>query len=323
LRIAYVGLSSPIFYDYKNPASKSPSDIYSSPNPILDSAFGLFLLFDEVWFLCRSVCPENMRNLPYVKFLDETSQLPPLENIPTFNIQDLIKNDPAIAKKYDLFYKNRLDYWETVKKVGIHWDASPDNHSHGLKLKNINISANSLRPELVLFDIEVLNRLGKKNVELITNSFNQTWLENHDNPLARIKLSELLVIENIPNYLTNKGPYHPCVEEARDNSYLKSYRKWISQHPIVTGDEKELLDIKNEVQAAIKKAQDDVFLKHLNRKGHYISIGKLVGGIALDAYTIGGASTVTSLLEEGFNYFKNHDTRWQGFIVSTRSIKKD
>jgi hypothetical protein len=71
MRIAYVGLSGPLFYDYGHLATPGPADMQSSPNPILDSPYGLLLLFDELWFLTRSVCPENMRELDYVRFLDE------------------------------------------------------------------------------------------------------------------------------------------------------------------------------------------------------------------------------------------------------------
>jgi hypothetical protein len=33
-----------------------------SPNPILDSPFGLMLLYDELWFLTKDLCPTNLRN---------------------------------------------------------------------------------------------------------------------------------------------------------------------------------------------------------------------------------------------------------------------
>ena len=70
-RTAYIGLSYPLLYDYNHQADKSPNDLYSSPNPIIESPLGLMILFDEILFLCRSVCPNNMRQLPYVKFVDE------------------------------------------------------------------------------------------------------------------------------------------------------------------------------------------------------------------------------------------------------------
>lgn len=45
-RRAYVGLSTPLFYDYSKDAKKTNNDKYSSPNPILDTPFGLFLLYE-------------------------------------------------------------------------------------------------------------------------------------------------------------------------------------------------------------------------------------------------------------------------------------
>lgn len=50
MRIGLVGLSSPLFYDYGISAGRAPSDLYDSPNPVLDSPFGLMLLYDELWF---------------------------------------------------------------------------------------------------------------------------------------------------------------------------------------------------------------------------------------------------------------------------------
>src|SRR5215204_5796630 len=71
VRIGLVGLSTPIAFDYGVEATRTLADVASSPNPILDSPFGLMLLYDELWFVCRSLCPENMRGCSFVRFLDE------------------------------------------------------------------------------------------------------------------------------------------------------------------------------------------------------------------------------------------------------------
>ncbi len=67
---ALVGTSTPIGYDYKNQAQKASSDLDDSPNPIIYGSMGLFIIYDEIWFACESLCPQSMRHLPYVKFLD-------------------------------------------------------------------------------------------------------------------------------------------------------------------------------------------------------------------------------------------------------------
>ena len=82
-RTAYIGISYPLLYDYRYQADKSPNDLLDSPNPIIESPLGLMIFYDEILFLCRSVCPNNMRNLPYVRFVDEL--------FPDFCFKDLLE----------------------------------------------------------------------------------------------------------------------------------------------------------------------------------------------------------------------------------------
>ena len=300
MRIAYVGLSTPLFYDYRNPASKAPSDLVSSPNPILDSPFGLMLLFDEIWFLCRSLCPENMRELSYVRFLDERKMLPSLEiKTPDFG-GVAMQNDPALSKRYERFNKasSRFfsSYQKFLKRAGVDWQAAPDNHTHKLQIGDSRRSANPVSFDNLLFDMAVVQRIERNDVELVTNSISQRWLD--DSPFMKARLTELLTVENIPNYLTSKGPYHTCIEEARDNPFLRDFRKWITSQTIPQ-NEKELLQMKREIEAAIQKSEDEIFLKNLGRKRHIVSIGKTLVGAGGDLYFgVPSASIAISVAEE-------------------------
>jgi hypothetical protein len=130
MRRAFVGLSAPLFYDYRYPAMNANGE--EEPNPILDSPFGLFLLFDEIWFLSRSLCPQSMRGLPYVKFLEESDMLPPLADIAVPDYQEIMSFDSSSAERYERLYGSFSDYQETVRRVGITWDAAADNHSKTL-----------------------------------------------------------------------------------------------------------------------------------------------------------------------------------------------
>ena len=314
MRIAYIGLSTPLLYDYRYLASKSPSDIGNSPNPILDSPFGLFILFDEIWFLCRSLCPENMRELPYVKFLDEHKLLPSLEGIKPPHALEDIRSDSALSERYNRNIES-FSWHDLDKKLGIHWDAGTDNHSDFFRIGNIQTYA---CPNLnrLFFDIEVVKRLKCKDVELVTNSLLQSLLEDTKNIYFEAKLAEILVIEHIPNYQSPEGPYHPCVEEARDNLFLKDFRKWIVTRSL-TAYEEELLDIKCQVEEEIQRLQDKIFLKYLNPKTQYMSAGKTIVGNVLDLI-LPGLSAATSIAEEAVNFFDRKKKRWQGFIISLR-----
>ncbi len=190
MRIAYIGLSTPISYDYLHYASKASSDTLSSPNPILESPFGLLLLYDEIWFLCRSLYPENMRGLPYIRFLDESGMLPPLKDLePIFEPFGV---GAASEEELDaLFIKKRLKRFKATKvpnklhkiyhaiieremklpmvpaadwqrpifaEMGIDW-TDPDNHTNELRIGNITAYANSASPERLIFDIVMVGRL--------------------------------------------------------------------------------------------------------------------------------------------------------------------
>jgi hypothetical protein len=312
-RIAYVGLSTPIGYDYQNQASKTKADISSSPNPILDSPFGLFLLFDEVWFLTRSLCPDNLRNASFVKFLDETHESFINEiNFESFK-QEMSKKEREIySQQTD---RSRTDFKTVIDNLDVDWKISIDNHTHDISVGGSKLFGNPTLDKL-LIDMKVITLLDNQNVELITNTITQCWIENENRNFQEIELAEILVIENIPNFLTPKGPYHPCVEEARDNSFLKDFRSWISNQKI-NSDKKELLDIKEEVEEAIRKAQNELFLKTFDSKSYYKSVGKSMIGDAV-GLVIPGASVIGTVVEETRNFFINRERRWQAFIVSQR-----
>jgi len=272
MRIAYVGLSSPVFYDYKVEASRTASDDYSSPNPILESPFGLMLLFDEIWFLCKSLCPENMRHLPYVKFLDQTKLLPNLKRgkySELRDIQEQILNSKGIKPR-----KKTVSYNFVRRHIGIYWDAGADIHTHELTIAGKKFSA-SPRVENLFFDMEIVHHLSvttTHEVELITNSFSENLLETAENSVLRTKLAEVLTIDNVPNYLTPLGPYHPVIEEVRENSYLKDFRKWVVEQKS-PANRKEVLEIKRDVESTIQEAQDKIFLEQFDSKGYFTSTG--------------------------------------------------
>jgi hypothetical protein len=245
--------------------------------------------------------------------LDERDILPPLTDIAFPDLYETVKSSPELSRRYESFQSSFSIYRDTVMRVGVHWDAGPDNHTHGLQIGRLKTSANSLRLENIFFDMEVIRRLGRKDVELITNSFTQRWIEDPNNPIVKIRFTEQLVIDKIPNYLSPRGPYHPCVDEARSNSYLRHFRKWISEESPKA--EAELLEAKREVEEAIKKSQQEIFLKALDPKKQYWSVGKTLVAAAVDLVAP-GISTIASLGEAALEFIDRDKKRWQGFLVS-------
>jgi hypothetical protein len=316
MRIAYVGLSGPLFYDYGHLATPGPADMQSSPNPILDSPYGLLLLFDELWFLTRSVCPENMRKLDYVRFLDETGDLPDLSSI---DVSDKVKEMSGDTHSIACWNRVRslfTRYDRILATMGIDWGPSPDNHSHELQIGTMKTHANAVSLESLLTDLDIVKHLGP-NVEMVANSFGQRWLDTNHPTLSEADLAHVLVIERIPNYLSPEGPYHPVIEEARANPYLRHFRGWISS----TSGSRELDDIaqvKEEVEAAICDTERQLLLKYLDEQRRFLSVGKTLAGAVSDLI-LPFSGTVTTLLSDLRDARQARDLRWQGFLVGLES----
>lgn len=331
MRKALIGTSSPIGYDYKYSAPKVKSDTSSSPNPILESSFGLFLLYDEIWFWCRSFCPVNMRDLDYVKFVDEEyeieAHLPTdsdlLSTIIIEEIEGLKSNIGNVAGfkegifAYDMpEAMKEISYEEWKRAHGIFWDSGPDNHTHTINIGHIGVYGNAT-PNCLLFDLALMNSLGLTGFELVTNSYTHGLLCSiHLSNKNDVELIEYLVIDYIPNYLTKYGPYHPVLDEARGNQYLTDFRNWIVNNSSYNS-RAELAEVKNSVERSILEIQNNLFLKYLDTKTHYKSIGKSAIGDVVGLF-VPGAATVGSIVENRLEKKKIDLIKWQGFLVSMR-----
>lgn len=144
-RIAYIGLSYPLFYDYRNQAPLSENDTWDSPNPIIESPLGLMILYDELWFLCESLCPSNMRGLSYIKYVDKI--YPDLY----YEGADLFRQKADLKLNY-----RGLSYEDTLNRMNLNKDfGSLDNHSHGIKIGDIiksgNADENNLKFDIYIF----------------------------------------------------------------------------------------------------------------------------------------------------------------------------
>jgi hypothetical protein len=308
MRRAFIGLSTPIGYDYRNQAPAAPADTRSSPNPILDSPFGLMLLFDELVFLTRSLCPANMRELPYVKFLDEHG-LPPLT---------ATEIEGATTRGWDEEFKSSINmtpFQEAVSSQVIFDTMGIDNHSHGLRIGPLEIQANADTSNLAI-DMLIHAKVHDPTLELIANSRFQPGLESHYYGANHAHLAEVITIDKIPNYLSPKGPYHPVVDEVRDNKFLADFRNWIASRPKGVS-RAEVAEMKRDVEQALHTAQEEAFLKHLEPRKHYESVGKAMVGDAI-GLLFPLAGTLSALVESTVGAASEKEQYWQGFLVGAR-----
>lgn len=311
-RIAYIGLSYPLFYDYMHQADRCANDISDSPNPIIESPLGLMIFYDEILFLCKSLCPNNMRNLPYVKFVDEL--------YPDFYFADIL--ELAKSNVDSVTMNSDFSYAELEKRMGIRqW--GPDGHTHGIKICDITKAACSNAFEFVfdLYVVDALRELYDKNIEFITNS---RFSSEELNAGAKVEFIDKIIIPQIPNYVGIHGPYHECMEELRNNKYLTDFRKWIiEEHNHL--QRSEIDEMCSAVEHNMIETRENIFRKYLEENSGF-SFFKSTGSTIIKT-AAGIKWTRASVLDATVGILvtgkKSHDARnlrWQGFVMDSRNV---
>jgi hypothetical protein len=281
----------------------------SSPNPVLDSPFGLMLLYDELWFLCRSLCPENMRDLHFVRFIDEEGLLPDMSDFDSRRAYDEWAELERVSETRDW----RPGFGEVIARLPTTWETACDNHTHTLQVGSVRTAANAGSPDKILFDIEVLKRLDRSDVELVGNTFGQWWLESVSPGVREQDLAHVLVIDQIPNYLSRLGPYHPVIDDVREDRFLKDFRRWISDTAETSVE--EAIKVKAEVEQRLRDAQEEALLARLDPRTYHVSTAKTMTGFVA-GLIVPGVGAAAGMAENVRDSRAAKRDRWQGFLVS-------
>lgn len=232
MRRALIGFSAPIGYAYRWSAPRTANDMSSSPNPVLFGSMGLFTLYDELWFACESLCPESMRDLDYVKFVDQEHLgiSPGAQGLGEFAKAARFEGAATINDLFEGGYADMPDF------VGSK-DAAVDNHTHGLRFLDMEIGGNLTGRELAA-DIWLVEHLRHLDFDIVLNPVTAklafSGAAGPGWPLKKERYEALRIADAIVS-LTNlyditglAGPYHPCVEEIRNDDLIKNFRRWIT-----------------------------------------------------------------------------------------------
>lgn len=324
-RKAFIGLSYPLWYDYAETRHLKGQKDQQYPNPVIESPIGLLILYDELWFLSRALCPINMRNLPYVCFVDE--------KYPEFDFDRLVEiaeqeySNISFTRTYDL---------SQVRSLLVNGGQRLDSHSRSLLLGKTTVFPTTNERSILVdyYVVEALRNTYGEDLEFITNSLT-TNLESN-NGTATSEFVNQLIIRDIPNYLTNLGPYHECFEELRESDYLRDFRRWvIDEHTHI--QKAEIDDMCDSINRTISEFEDTQVLR-LFQKGKpaslFKSIARTVFVTGIGFVKTGNALVDTSitgvtLADSGLSIIDSVKTglsmkkdRWQGFVIESRQVVK-
>jgi hypothetical protein len=314
IRTAFVGLSGPLFYDYKNKASRTGADLSSSPNAVLVAPISLMLLYDEIWFLTRSLCPENLRQCAFVRFVDESGALDDLDPDDAQKWLELNSSSLETAA-YKIMREEFFDHYRDVlHNTGINWSNACDNHTHGLKIGPFEVGANSASFRSLLFDLYILEKLERPYVDLVTNPYLEKCLESSLFPAGKLSFSERLIGRRLLNWQTPSGPYRPEIEDLRQHRFLEDYRSWVAK---LDGkfDAQEAAERQEAVEREIHSEMRRALLEKLNDGLLVKNSAVLLGKAVLDLATAGVSGYFLDSAETVKKHVETKSSRWQGFLL--------
>jgi hypothetical protein len=307
-------------YDEKATAQRTPNDRSSSPNPVLFGSMGLMTLYDEIWFACRSLCPQSMRELPYVKYLDvDAAKLDLSEagfNEDVARISALTSMDSPVILN-DMFSEG----FGPGMTAYLGGQFRTDNHTHAMSFLGTEINGNPGIRELII-DQWLIDRFRNLNLELVLNPLTARlgFGNATDDGLATVQALGLadgvLTFGSLYDITGKDGPYHPCIEEVRGDELLTDFRLWMTDKTSRRLDNYDVRMIQTEVDAGIRtlmreSIRKNVAYQSLSATAAKVAKDEIVGKIPAASALI----TINDAIESNREATAN---RFKAFIALTR-----
>jgi len=181
-----------------------------------------------------------------------------------------------------------------------------DNHSLSIDLCGYNTSGNSVRTDLLAFDIALVCRLGVSNIELITNRFNSSVFRKKISTLHEIQVAQEIIIKRIPVLQTPTGPVISGIEKIRENNFLVDFRDKISSGNTDTG----IYEIALNVEKEFSEYRNTLLLNKQKGSRLMSSIAKNALSFAIGSF-IPGLGEINSLKDA----IKDRKFSWTGFLA--------
>ncbi len=192
----------------------------------------MFVMYDELLFLDPVVCPYNMSELEYVRFVSDTKDIS--EYIEIFEEKEI----PHVGARYP--WKD----WQCIAMT-IAPFARVDNHSAVRFHKDWDVP-DSRSPKNVILD-QVIGQAEK--AEPITNTPTDDWLLANVKRRMGLSLAQIALHSKIPNFQSPEGPYVEFIDELRASIQVKAFRRKVEQ---ASGEDK----IRDVTEAALTLEED-------------------------------------------------------------------
>lgn len=282
--------------------------------PVLEASTSLFLLYDEIWFLSRELCPYNMRDLPYTFFLNEefSPQEIDYQSI-TSDADDAYRlyceADPEYTATYstNLFSLTRREWrpdgyciFENVRGIG-----SMSAHN-GLG----QMMADALTAQKFGFSL-ILNEDTARHIPKVAESRPEFTIVNDVSSL----IAEKVIVRGLPCVIQPEGPYFKEIDAFRSDYHLSSHLKEKFSR---SGSDASIELTSESIINEIELYSESLVRNQLSTKNIYLGVASaIVGQIPVISNIFGAASSANSFYSS-INSIRKHG--WISSVVEARSL---
>ncbi len=301
------------------------------PRPILENTLGLLLCYDEIWFISRSLCPAAMRNLPYVKFVEDFPDLTNRVIVACDQYGDIARN---FSKKLtDAHRKQESEGWNRIWtdiQEAFPFEMSLDNHSRGVVLSGTLVgSPFPGAPENAVLDWGVAASLDF-DVDITINTPLARSLSGELTETRRaggltgvhVRAAELLLPVQAADWHGPDGAYHESIEDLREHPNIREFRHYLGS---VDAVDKSGEDLARHVSDLALSHSRDVLERFVKGRGKIKTLGSAAIGMAGNAVQPGLGSVIGGAIS-GLDFLKERKLRkevaWSVFVLDAQRFNR-
>jgi hypothetical protein len=326
MKRVFVGLSGPIAFDY----GKRPWR-HDMPNPLLENVTGLLLCYDEIWFLSRNLCPEDLRDLPYVKFIEDDQALSERALVACDQYKPLAVEAGEAKTLDERIAVERSRGERTLEIVEFVKSQSEvpflfDSHSRGTKIGEAYVGTSVPgSPENGILDWGVAQSLDL-NLDVAINSPLATSLELlfEESPPEQafqrwhIEAAELLLPLRTTDYLGDRGAYHESLEDLRAHRSVSEFRTFLAEAEAV---DRDAIALSRHVSELAEKHCRDILERFVKGRSKVRTLGTASIGAAGNVVKPGLGSLLSGVITSA-EWLKERSLRkrvaWSLFVVDAK-----
>jgi len=316
MKRAFIGLSTPIGYEYRHPIRERQDAISDIPNPFLESVNGLLLCYDELWFPSRDYCPVDLQALDYVHFLEDSAPLRDRALVAIEQAEDAFAPEDIPEPDGQFLKQQWQAVWDRVPDIALDNHGRPSAFGTGNSADGRLFSKDLLIAASLEFEVDIIvNSALASSIHALHVGANVKQMDSGFVPRA---VEEITSIHSL-DFVTKTGSYHESVEELRNHERITEFRQFLSQE---APNQKDFVALVAEVNRQVDGYAEMAMRKFL--KGNAIfSVGSATVGVAGNLVQPGAGSLLSGVLNAG-KWLKDDADRkkvaWSMFVLD---IKKN